>query len=125
MTNTPTATQRSLAGCVNVYDRSDMNRRGFLMSSAAIAPALSFSAEYPNSSGSEGSITDVGGLRVGHFTDTRRPTGCTVVIFDRPAVAGVDVRGSAPGTRETDLLQPVNTVQQVNAILLSGGSAFG
>ena len=73
----------------------------------------------------QGSITDVGGMRVGHFTDTRRPTGCTVVIFDRPATAGVDVRGAAPGTRETDLLNPINTVQHVNAILLSGGSAFG
>ncbi len=72
-----------------------------------------------------GSITDVGNLRVGHFTDTRRPTGCTVVLFEPGAVAGVDVRGSAPGTRETDLLHPVNTVQQVNAILLSGGSAYG
>jgi len=72
-----------------------------------------------------GSITDVGGIRVGHSTDTRRPTGCTVVIFDRPAVAGVDVRGPAPGTRETDLLNPIDTVQEVNAILLSGGSAFG
>jgi L-aminopeptidase/D-esterase-like protein len=73
----------------------------------------------------DGSLTDVGGIRVGHFTDTRRPTGCTVVIFDKPAVAGVDVRGAAPGTRETDLLNPINTVQHVNAILLSGGSAFG
>ncbi len=70
-------------------------------------------------------ITDVGGIRVGHFTDSRRPTGCTVLIFDSGAVAGVDVRGSAPGTRETDLLNPINSVQQVNAILLSGGSAFG
>jgi L-aminopeptidase/D-esterase-like protein len=72
-----------------------------------------------------GSITDVGGLRIGHFTSTRRPTGCTVVLFDSAAVAGVDVRGSAPGTRETDLLAPVNTVERVNAIVLSGGSAFG
>lgn len=74
---------------------------------------------------SHGSIAEVGGLRVGHFTDSRRPTGCTVVIFDKGAVAGVDVRGSAPGTRETDLLNPIDTVQQVNAILLTGGSAFG
>jgi L-aminopeptidase/D-esterase-like protein len=72
-----------------------------------------------------GCITDVGGIRVGHFTDARRPTGCTVLLFDRGAVAGVDVRGSAPGTRETDLLNPINTVEQVNAILLTGGSAFG
>jgi len=72
-----------------------------------------------------GRITDVAGLRVGHFTDTRRPTGCTVVLFDNGAVAGVDVRGGSPGTRETDLLQPVNLVPKVNALLLSGGSAFG
>ena len=72
-----------------------------------------------------GSITDIGEIMVGHFTDSRRPTGCTVVLFERGAVAGVDVRGSAPGTRETDLLQPTNTVQRVDAILLSGGSAFG
>jgi len=74
---------------------------------------------------SEGGITDVQGIKVGHFTDTRRPTGCTVLIFDNGATAGVDVRGAAPGTRETDLLNPVNTVQKVHAIVLSGGSAFG
>lgn len=74
---------------------------------------------------SEGGITDVQGIKVGHFTETRRPTGCTVLIFEKGATAGVDVRGAAPGTRETDLLNPVNTVQQVHAILLSGGSAFG
>lgn len=72
-----------------------------------------------------GSITDVEGIRVGHFTDPRRPTGCTVILYERGAVAGVDVRGSAPGTRETDLLKPWNLVDKVNAILLSGGSAFG
>ena len=72
-----------------------------------------------------GSITDVEGIRVGHFTDARRPTGCTVILYERGAVAGVDVRGSAPGTRETDLLKPWNLVDKVNAIVLSGGSAFG
>ena len=72
-----------------------------------------------------GSITDVEGIRVGHFTDPRRPTGCTVILYERGAVAGVDVRGSAPGTRETDLLEPTNLVDKVNAIVLSGGSAFG
>lgn len=71
------------------------------------------------------SIVDVAGLRVGHFTDTRRPTGCTVVLCEGGAVAGVDVRGAAPGTRETELLAPLNTVEQVHAVLLSGGSAFG
>src|SRR6476646_2139392 len=70
-------------------------------------------------------ITDVDGIKVGHFTDTRRPTGCTVVLYERGAVCGVDVRGSAPGTRETDLLKPINLVDRVNAIVLSGGSAFG
>src|SRR5215467_1764886 len=73
----------------------------------------------------DGFITDVVGIKVGHFTDSRRPTGCTVVLYERGAVAGVDVRGSAPGTRETDLLKPTNLVDKVNAIVLSGGSAFG
>jgi len=72
-----------------------------------------------------GSITDVPGLKVGHFTRTERPTGCTVLLCEEGATAGVDVRGSAPGTRETDLLSPTNLVQKVNAIVLSGGSAYG
>ena len=71
------------------------------------------------------SITDVLGVEVGHFTDTRRPTGCTVVITRDGAVGGVDVRGAAPGTRETDLLHPSNLVDQVHAVLLAGGSAWG
>ena len=70
-------------------------------------------------------ITGVGGLKVGHFTRTERPTGCTVILAEAGAVAGVDVRGSAPGTIETDVLDPVNLVQQVHALFLSGGSAFG
>ncbi len=72
-----------------------------------------------------GTITDVAGLRVGHFTDARRPTGCTVVLCPQGAVCGVDVRGGAPGTRETDLLRTDNLVEQVHAVLLTGGSAFG
>ncbi|MEI7761809.1 MAG: P1 family peptidase [Comamonadaceae bacterium] len=72
-----------------------------------------------------GSITDVAGLTVGHFTDTRRPTGCTVIITPEGSVAGVDVRGAAPGTRETDLLHPSNLVDRVHAIVLAGGSAWG
>lgn len=72
-----------------------------------------------------GAITDVAGIEVGHYSDTRRPTGCTVVIARGGAVAGVDVRGAAPGTRETDLLEPGNLVQQVHAVMLSGGSAWG
>jgi L-aminopeptidase/D-esterase-like protein len=76
-----------------------------------------------NSSG--GGITDVPGIKVGHVTRTERPTGCTVVLAEAGAVGGVDVRGSAPGTIETDLLDPVNLVQQVHAVFLAGGSAFG
>jgi len=71
------------------------------------------------------SLTDVPGLKVGHWTNLEAATGCTVVLCPEGAVAGVDVRGSAPGTRETDLLAPINLVEKVNAILLSGGSAFG
>jgi L-aminopeptidase/D-esterase-like protein len=72
-----------------------------------------------------GAITDIAGLKVGHFTDPRRPTGCTVLLCEQGAVAGVDVRGAAPGTRETDLLHPLATLEEVHALLLTGGSAFG
>jgi L-aminopeptidase/D-esterase-like protein len=101
----------------------DLARRDFLSGAAAIAPAALLAHEQTGEP--KGNITDVGGIRVGHYTESRRPTGCTVVLFDEPAVAGVDVRGSAPGTRETDLLDPINLVQSVNAIVLSGGSAYG
>ena len=71
-------------------------------------------------------IRDVPGIRVGHWTDVRAATGCTVVLAgDGGGVAGVDVRGSAPGTRETDLLRPTALVERINAICLAGGSAFG
>ncbi len=72
-----------------------------------------------------GNILDLPGLKVGHAQDTEALTGCTVVLCPEGAVAGVDVRGSAPGTRETDLLDPVNLVDRVHAVLLAGGSAFG
>jgi len=72
-----------------------------------------------------GSLTDVRGLRVGHFTETRRPTGCTVILMPDGAVAGVDVRGAAPGTRETELLAPTNAIEKIHALMLGGGSAFG
>ena len=72
-----------------------------------------------------GSLTDIAGLRVGHHTEAARPTGCTVVLCPDGATCGVDVRGAAPGTRETDLLKPDNLVEQVHAVLLAGGSAFG
>lgn len=72
-----------------------------------------------------GGLTAVPGLKVGHHTLDGRPTGCTVILAEAGAVAGVDVRGGAPGTRDTDLLDPVNSIPQVHAIVLSGGSAFG
>jgi len=72
-----------------------------------------------------GGLTAVPGIAVGHHQLDERPTGCTVVLTGAGAVAGVEVRGGAPGTRETALLDPVNTVAEVHAIVLSGGSAFG
>ncbi len=70
-------------------------------------------------------ITDVPGIEIGQAQDNEALTGCTVVLCRKGAVAGVDVRGSAPGTRETDLLDPINLVEKVHAIVLAGGSAFG
>src|SRR5262249_32794840 len=69
--------------------------------------------------------TDVPGIKVGHSTSGARPTGCTVILAENGATAGVDVRGGAPGSRETDLLRPTNIVPVIHAITLSGGSAFG
>jgi L-aminopeptidase/D-esterase-like protein len=73
----------------------------------------------------QNAITDVPGIRVGHAHDREAITGCTVVLCEDGAVGGVDQRGGAPGTRETDLLRPMHLVQKVHAIVLSGGSAFG
>jgi L-aminopeptidase/D-esterase-like protein len=78
-------------------------------------------AQSPSSAG----LAAVVGLKVGHASMPGRPTGCTVVVAEGGAVGGVDVRGAAPGTRETDLLNPVNTVEKVHAVVLTGGSAFG
>ncbi|WP_284245866.1 P1 family peptidase, partial [Methylobacterium haplocladii] len=71
------------------------------------------------------SLTDVAGIRVGHAGDERLGSGVTAILFDRPVVAAVDVRGGGPGTRETDLLDPSATVAAIDALSLSGGSAFG
>ena len=111
-----------------------MHRRKFASSAALgfgaavlspISSAKGQSGAGPQPATLGGAITDVPGLRVGHFTDARRPTGCTVILTEEGAVGGVDVRGAAPGTRETDLLDPGNLVERVHAIVLSGGSAFG
>lgn len=87
--------------------------------------AVSAGAQAPTPSAGKG-LTDVEGLRVGHHTLSERPTGCTVVVVEGPgAVGGVSQRGGAPGTVETDLLNPLNMVDRVNAVFLSGGSAYG
>src|SRR5262249_61166775 len=70
-------------------------------------------------------ITDIPGIRVGHAGDAKLGSGVTVVVFDKPVTASVDVRGGGPGTRETALLDPAQTVEGIDAIALSGGSAFG
>jgi len=82
------------------------------------------SAEHPSGL-YPGALTDIAGLRVGHAAQAGRPTGCTVVLCPQGVVCGAAVRGGAPGTRETDLLRPENTVDRVHAVLLTGGSAFG
>lgn len=73
----------------------------------------------------EGSIADISGVFVGHWQDEVARTGCSVLLFDGGARCGVEVRGAAPGTRETDLLRGYHLVEEVNAVVLSGGSAFG
>ncbi len=71
------------------------------------------------------SITDISGIKVGHSQNETAATGCSVIICEDGAISGVDVRGGAPGTRETDLLNPMNMVEKVHSIILAGGSAFG
>lgn len=107
-----------------------ISRRAFelsLLSSAALrtGPGESMPTRYRKEPDRSPSLTGVSGILVGHFTSAARPTGCTVITSRTAFAAGVDVRGGAPGTRETDLLRAENTVEAVNAIVLSGGSAFG
>jgi len=77
------------------------------------------------STGTLNALTDVAGILVGHYTDTEAVSGVTVVIYPQGAVAGVDVRGSGPCTRETDLLSPQNLIQKIQAVVISGGSVYG
>jgi L-aminopeptidase/D-esterase-like protein len=113
-----------------------MNRREFgtVLLGAAGATAISprtvhaipsLQADALGTSGDAGGITDVEGISVGHFTDKRRPTGVTALLFGKGATAGVDVRGSAPGTSETDLLNPVHSNHEIHGIAFAGGSGFG
>jgi L-aminopeptidase/D-esterase-like protein len=97
---------------------------GALLVGAPIAHGACAAQERPTMTPPTG-IGAVPGIEVGHHTLSERPTGCTVILARDGAVGGVDVRGSAPGTRETALLDPVNTVAVVHAVVLSGGSAFG
>ena len=96
---------------------------------ATLATAATVSTQVlstPKATSGEKGLTQVAGLKVGHFTLSERPTGCTVVLVDGAgAVGGISQRGAAPGTRETDLLDPLNMVERVNAIVLTGGSAYG
>jgi L-aminopeptidase/D-esterase-like protein len=100
-------------------------RKAELMAGALIIAAAGLSAQTPAGPASNRTLTAVDGIKVGHHTLAERPTGCTVVLVDGNAVGGVSQRGGAPGTRETDLLNPLNMVDKVNAIVLAGGSAFG
>jgi L-aminopeptidase/D-esterase-like protein len=93
--------------------------------SLALLAATGIAAGAQGSAPRNSTLTAVPGIKVGHHTLAERPTGCTVVLAEAGVTAGVDVRGSAPATRETDLLNPVNLVQVAHAIALSGGSAFG
>lgn len=92
---------------------------------ATVLAMLVLATAPARSQGANATLTAVPGVKVGHHTLVERPTGCTVVLVEAGATAGVDVRGAAPATRETDLLDPVNLVQIAHAIVLSGGSAFG
>jgi L-aminopeptidase/D-esterase-like protein len=100
-----------------------MRRMWLTGAGMALAAGLTVAAQTPVPD--DKGLTAVAGIKVGHFTLSERPTGCTIILTEAGAVGGVDVRGAAPGTRETDLLDPVNTVSVVHAVVLSGGSAFG
>lgn len=88
------------------------------------AVALPGPLAHQRPAGAAGSLTDVGGIRVGHFTDSRRPTGCTAILFDAAAAAGVDYDGSAPGESQAVLLQPVSPIERIHGLFLTGGGVL-
>ena len=104
-----------------------VSNRGFWSTLGGIGATMVSAAALAAQQPAQGKgITDVQGIRVGHYTMPQRPTGCTVILVDgEGAAGGVSQRGAAPGTRETDLLNPLNMVDKVNAIVLTGGSAYG
>lgn len=102
-----------------------LTRRAFASTLAGAACARALHAQTPTTPPAAGSLTDVPGLRVGHWTDTRRPTGCTAILFDPEASVGVDYDGSAPGETGVVMLQPVSPVETVHGLFLTGGGMFG
>ena len=90
-----------------------------------LRPAASMLAGFVFGKIMSNGITDVPGITVGHWTDRKAITGCTAILCPRGSLGGVSVRGASPGTRETDVLNPINRVEEVHAIMLSGGSAYG
>jgi L-aminopeptidase/D-esterase-like protein len=101
-----------------------MNRREFGQTLASYSAFAGWQANTKRAMAAGGAITDVPGIRVGHFTDTRRPTGCTAILFDGAYAAGVDYNGSAPGESQVVLLQPVSPVDRIHALYLTGGGIF-
>src|SRR3954452_24225577 len=95
---------------------------GWTLGGAVTAGSASLRSQTP--APRAGSLTDVPGITVGHFTDTRRPTGCTAILFDPAAAAGVDYNSSAPGESQGVLLQPVSPIEKIHAIFLSGGGVL-
>ena len=109
--------------------RPRISRRRFLNVSGttilAATPTIVPTARQSAPMSSAGSFTDIGGVRVGHFTDPRRPTGCTAILFDKAATAGADYDGSAPGESLGVMLQPVSPLDHIHAVLLAGGGPMG
>ena len=101
-----------------------MNRREFGQTLASYTALGGWQASTKPPIAPGGALTDVPGIRVGHFTDTRRPTGCTAILFDAAYAAGVDYNGSAPGESQVVMLQPVSPVERIHALYLTGGGIF-
>ena len=110
-----------MCGMATSLTRRELLNLAGASAAALAAPSTAAYAGQAGTHGQAGSLTDVAGVRVGHFTDNRRPTGCTVILFDRPAAAGADYDGSAPGESLGVLLQPVSPLEHIHAILLTGG----
>ena len=104
---------------MTTYSRREF---GHTVAGAVAAARARRAAQAP--AANAGSLTDVPGLKVGHFTDARRPTGCTAILFDTAAAAGVDYNGSAPGESQVVMLQPVSPVDRIHALFLTGGGIF-